>query len=379
MKKLFKKTKGLIRGTSTAVLLSVVIHAVLFFAAGVWIVFKIIDVPETKFVPPPPVERPKMRLKKLRVKVKPTAKPRKTTQRITSARKSAAMPDIQLPEMGNMGAGLSSVGGFEMMADIAKMTIMGAGKSVGNDLEGTFYDLKKDRYGDPVSGMVAATGYNSTPPYVDVINRFLKNDWSPRVFSEFYKSPRKLYATHFMIPPMRSSVAPKKFGIEDDQFEAALWAIHYKGEISHQTGGTFRFWGFGDDVLWVRLNRKVVLNASTMYLEGIKDPDNWQSSSRMNRRKIIGLSHCRVGDWFTLLPGETVEMEVLMGEVPGGMFQATILVEEQGVEYPENDQGTPILPIFKTMKLPPHMIDEIKYTLVPGEADLESGPIFSVY
>ncbi len=57
----------------------------------------------------------------------------------------------------------------------------------------------------------------------------------------------------------------------------------------------------------------------------------------------------------------------------------TLLVEEFGVEYPENDQGTPIFPVFKTMSLPPHIIDEIKYLLVPGEADLESGPIFSVH
>jgi hypothetical protein len=56
-----------------------------------------------------------------------------------------------------------------------------------------------------------------------------------------------------------------------------------------------------------------------------------------------------------------------------------LLVEEQGVEYPINEQGAPILPIFKTMPTPPHLIDEITYLMPPGEADLAGGPIFSVY
>ena len=199
MKKLVQKTKGLIRGTSTAVLLSVVIHAVLFFAAGVWVVFKIIDAQEAKFDPPPPVERPKMRLKKLRVKVKPTAKPRKTTQRITSARKTAAMPDIQLPEMGNMGAGLASIGGFEMMADMSKMTVFGSERSIGNDLEGVLYHLKWGRNGEKFDEMETLI-HKVCVPFKDEVNKFLANDWNPEVFAKYDRSARKLYASFFMLP-----------------------------------------------------------------------------------------------------------------------------------------------------------------------------------
>jgi len=379
MKNFVKKTRGLIRGTSTAVVLSVAIHAALFFAAGVWVVFKFIDTQEVKFVPQK-IERPKMKLKKLRVKVKDQAKPRKTTQRISSSRKSAVLPPIQLPEMSGMGAGLEgSIGGFEVMADIENMSIMGAGQSVGNDFEGKFYDLKRYKDGTPVPGMTTAVGYNSTPPFTDAVNKFLANNWSPSTLEEYYSPPQKLYATHFMIPPMSSAIAPDLFGI-DSGVEAALWVIHYKGKIAHKKGGKFRFWGYGDDVFFVRMNKKIILNAGTDYLDEIKGPDEWQESDEgLKLKKIVGLSRCRVGDWFTLKPNEPVDMEVLMGEVPGGWFQMTLLVEEFGVEYPENDQGTPIFPVFKTMSLPPHIIDEIKYLLVPGEADLESGPIFSVH
>jgi hypothetical protein len=49
------------------------------------------------------------------------------------------------------------------------------------------------------------------------------------------------------------------------------------------------------------------------------------------------------------------------------------------VEYPENKYGGPILPAFKTMPIPSHIIDEIEYVVIPGDTDLESGPIFSAY
>ena len=82
-----KITKG---GTSGFVI-SLVIHAALFLLAGLLVVFTVQQKEEKKFVPPAPVERPKMQLKKPKVKVKKTTKP-KTTQRIVTKMKSASMP-----------------------------------------------------------------------------------------------------------------------------------------------------------------------------------------------------------------------------------------------------------------------------------------------
>jgi len=79
--------------------------------------------------------------------------------------------------------------------------------------------------------------------------------------SEYKRAPHKLYATQLMVPPCSSSTAPAKFGV-DEATEAAMWAIHYKGKIAHKTGGKYRFVGFGDDVFYIRLNGKIVLNAS---------------------------------------------------------------------------------------------------------------------
>ena len=74
-------------------------------------------------------------------------------------------------------------------------------------------------------------------------------------------------------------------------------------------------------------------------------------------------------------------MEVLIGEIPGGAFYAMLCVQEEGVDYPERDiaTGGPLLPVFKTLETPDHLIDEMGYTLPEGHVDFYGGPIFSAY
>lgn len=59
-------------------------------------------------------------------------------------------------------------------------------------------------------------------------------------------------------------------------------------------------------------------------------------------------------------------MEVLIGEEPGGVFCAMLVVEVEGVDYPMNKFGGPIHPIFKTAEPSPDLIDAIYYNLFPA-------------
>jgi hypothetical protein len=378
MKKLLKKTKGLVKGASTAALLSAAIHIILLLVASTVVVFSIIQHNEAKFVPVK-IDRPKMDLKKLRIKVKDSSKPRQTTERIVSTRKSASMPEISVPKMTGMGSGLGKgIGGFQMMADISSMTLFGGSRSIGNDLEGTLYDLKRDRAGNFISDMQPTTAENRG--FALAVNKFLASDWDKKVFDPYFRSPRKLYAIHLMLPPFGSPLALEKFGLEEG-IEAGCFLIHYKGRIAYPKGGKFRFWGNGDDMLYVRINRKLVLDGRTrdFWNELLKTPDNWTSSDPENRKYFMGMGYAWIGDWFELEPGVPVEMEVLMGEDIGGRTSAMINVQEFGVEYPKNQNGMPILPAFKTAPIPQHIVDEINYSLIPGESDLTGGPIFSAY
>jgi len=105
MKNFSNKSGKTVKGIPSAVLLSIVIHAALFLLAGMLVVFTVVKKEEQKFEPPKAVERPKMRLKKPKVKVKKTSKP-KPTQRIVAKVNRANMPDIQLPEISGIGQDL---------------------------------------------------------------------------------------------------------------------------------------------------------------------------------------------------------------------------------------------------------------------------------
>ena len=70
-----------------------------------------------------------MKLQKLRVKVKQTAKPQQSVQRITSVRKENQNLDFDIPALSGMGSGLDkSIGGFQMVADLSQMSLFGGGK-----------------------------------------------------------------------------------------------------------------------------------------------------------------------------------------------------------------------------------------------------------
>lgn len=372
VKRKSKTEKGLLKGTPTAVLVSAGIHLALLLMAGGLVVFTIIDKKEAQFVPPAKIDRPKMDLLKPRVKMKQSAKPR-AMQRISS-KAVQSMPDIQLPEVSSVGSGLSGgVGGFELMPDVSEMGLLGSKKSmaIGNDLQGTFYSLAMDRRGNLLKRTEGEVEGD--------LKRFFSNDWNPRAFARYYRMPQKLYATQIMIPPVNSTIGPQQFGM-DESMPPVFWMILYKGKIARPEGGRFRFCGSGDDILAVRVNGKTVLNASYWGPGGkYQSLMDFQNASDKEPRYWLGNSVMYVGDWFELKPGEPVEIEVLIGEVPGGEFYAMLLVEEEGEEYSVKEDGGPVLPIFKTAEIPDSVRREIEYSLIPGEADLEDDLMFNVY
>ncbi|MEN8256161.1 MAG: hypothetical protein ABFR33_11910 [Verrucomicrobiota bacterium] len=374
MKKKTGKNQKITKGMSSAVLLSIAIHAALFFLAGMLVVFTVVKKKEQKFEPPKAVERPKMKLKKPKPKVKKSARP-KQAKHILAKVNPVNMSEIQLPEIsgGGLGGGLGQGigGGFDTLPDLSEPTLFGATQSIGNDFVGTFYDFKRDRRGRNTP--------MSTQGYTASVAKFVRSGWkSSYLSSRYYHAPRKLYATTFMVPPVFSVVAPEVFG-EPDTIPYA-WAVHYKGQLVHKDDITFRFWGMGDDVLVVRVDGEVVLNACWPTASGYHGvpaiASFWQSSSADSHKYYMGNNVAVVGDWITLEAGVPLDMEVLVGEVGGGYFTAMLAVEVEGVEYGKGPQGNPILPIFKTSVPSLDMVETIHENLVPGEVCVTNGPVF---
>lgn len=371
MKKLIQNTKRLIKGAPTAVVVSLLFHAGLFMLAGMLVIFTIVRPKEVAFEPPPPVKVPKMPLKKLQVKMKKPTKP-KSTAKITAVVNRPDLHDIQFPDLASsgIGAGLSSGGEVVSFGDMPEFEeeegLLGKEKSVGNDLEGTYYDIKRTRSGT----------YNGEEnvTWIATVDKFIREGWDTTVLSRFYRSEGKRYATCIMVPSMSSSIAPSAFG--EDPGSGLYWLVHYKGEIVYPEDITFRFWCAADGFMAVRVNGEMVLFDAWQY-----ERENFSVRWRNNdsQSNIYRLGHntlMEVGDWITLKAGEPQDFEVFMGD-QGGLCALMLVVQVKGVKYPQNKQGGPILPVFKTAKLSHDLIDRIYFDLAPNECSLTNGPVFS--
>lgn len=264
-----------------------------------------------------------------------------------------------------------------MTPNPSDFTMFGAKNSVetGNDLIGTFYAFNLDRQGRPIA--------MSEDMLTGLIGNFLNNDWSPHVFAPYFRSPNKMYATQIFIPRVQSEQGPAYFGVDPAKVEPSRWLVHYVGKFMSREGGKFRFRGFADDVLIVRVNRKVVLNATQIWGGDrggkLSNAMGYRPSSVDKRTYALDVDRTPpLGDWFDLEAMKPADIEILIGEMPGGAYASMLVIEQYGVDYSLNPAGGPILPVFKTAETPEPVLEEIMYNIPDGKALLEGGPIFNV-
>ncbi len=208
-----------------------------------------------------------------------------------------------------------------------------------NGLIGILYDLKQTQKREP-SGI-------SGNDYTRVVGDFLANDWSESVLNRYFRATRALYADQIFIPLMDAGRAPKAFGMEK-VIKPSAWIVVYKGQVSPPEDGVYRFAAYADDIIAAAVNGKTVVLAgrpdTTKYLNVWSAPD-------APTRIPAGNGNLVFGDWITLKKDEPVDLDVLVGERPGGLFCAFLLYEKQGVEYQRNSKGEPQLPVFQIGRL----------------------------
>lgn len=202
-------------------------------------------------------------------------------------------------------------------------------------LIGILYDLKQNQKHEPQKA-----------DYPLVIGDFVREGWNEADLNKYYRVTKPLYATQIFIPRMNANEAPKAFGAEK-QVKPSQWVIHYKGQVSPPKSGTFRFVGLADDIIVVAIDGKTVF-IGTHPGSRLKD-HGFDVSPHDGPKTPSGLAQW--GEWLNLKGNEIYDMEVLVGERPGGQFGAWLMVEEQGVDYPR-DGGKPILPVFQLAEHP---------------------------
>ena len=198
-------------------------------------------------------------------------------------------------------------------------------------LTGHFYDLKQFKDGKPSK--------LEEKDYPIELKKFVNSGWNPANLERFFVGPNPLYTTQIFIPSLDASQGPLAFGL-GGRVQPKMWVVHYQGNVVPTESGTFHFVGVGDDVLVVRFNGRVVLDAgfcsltdhqpSTFYPSvGLKlDPKN------MGFYKGLGK-----GDPVQVTGGQSYPIDILIGEWPGGQFKVFLMLEKEGVEYRERCQG----------------------------------------
>ncbi len=371
MKTFNKKSKGVVKGAPSGFVISLLIHAAAFMLAGLFVVFTVVQKEEKKFVPPKPVDRPKMKLKKPQVKVKKSAKPKATTRIVTKVQK-ANMPDIQLPEMSGISDGLvGDIGGFEFMPDLSELASpFGETISTGNDLKGQFYNMNRGRDGQPIP--------MTSDQMEALLHSYFASGWRQSKLSRYYRSPNTIYATTICVPTVMSQLAPEAFGEQDS--EGWCWAVLYEGELVYPEDITFRFWGVGDKLMAVNVDGETVLICAYNSSRRIEFADIWQSKDPNDNVYYFGEHRARPSDWITLKAGEPKSIKVLMSDIEGGLVYHMLSVEVQGEEYPRTRAGGgPTFPVFRTAEIPVATMDRIYSDLYPGDTTLTNGPIFRDY
>lgn len=365
---------------SSAAMVSLAIHAVLIVVAVSFVAVKVIVKPEQTFETKQ-VRRPKVPLKKLQVPVnikkKKTQAP-KLRKRIV-VKKEVKSVEIKMPEITGIKGGtgyLDGGGGLGSLGFGLEIDLFGGNKGSGNELEGTFFDLKAKPDGSPsdLKELPGKEDRGQNNKYTEVLRNFAGSWNISRFEKRYFKAPKKKFATTFQVPYMRADEAPKAYAV-DDVVKPKRWVAYYNGKIAAPESGRYRFWGIADDVLMVRIKRNLVIDANWPGLKG-KITD-WESDDERNRKfksggKEQGLV---IGDWFFLGKDKPTDMEVLIGEQPGGQFFCRLFIEQDGVDYPKAPDGRPILPIFKTVDVPEKLVPQMK--IDPNVGTVE-GPNFGV-
>lgn len=219
-------------------------------------------------------------------------------------------------------------------------SVFGARKKKSGALVGIFYDLKQTQQRQPVP--------NALENYPKALDEFMVAGFDETLLNRYFRAALPLYSTQFSVQSMSAAAAPQAFGV-DSVVKPSLWVVHYKGQISPPADGTYRFVGGADDVLIVAINRKVVLAGQ---LPTTKFPKlNWTQPSDAGPR-VAAMNEAVYGDWLDLKANTPVDIDLLVGERPGGVFYGVLLYEKRGETYPKNSNGRAILPLFQLAPQP---------------------------
>ena len=250
---------------------------------------------------------------------------------------SSSLPSLAVPAGSGLGQGTTG-GGSPQTNPFG-----GAVDSGATGLVGYFYDLKQTNETPP-----NPTGMTQALWRTDML-RLVADNLNEEDLSKYLKSSAPLCTYGFDIPEQASTNAPVAFALKN--VKPNLWTIIYRGKASVPEAGRYRFVGFGDDLLYIKLNGKEVFDggclpmSSDNSLHAVYNSTLWKDLDSWVPRK---------GAWFNVDQGDVVSLDILIGDW-GGKCGFNLFLEKEGESYDQApDNVMPKLPFFQIgAKLPP--------------------------
>jgi hypothetical protein len=267
----------------------------------------------------------------------------------TSKAVSEAVSHLSLPAAEGTGLGKSGGAG-----DRGGGSDYGSSSGQGTGLVGVMYDLKQTPDGQPTdmaendvekTSMIDPAWQTGKPKrnQVDLLRKFVVS-WNMGLFEDYYKAPMTLVTPQICILQKPSVDAPKAFGA-GDTIKGRRWIVVYHTKIIPPDSGRYRFIGFGDDFLVVRINDLNVLDGSYPDLGEALD----QSANNL-KEDVGGTAHYvayHCGNWVDMTAGISMDMQVLIGEGPGGESGFILMIQKEGDGSPKGDY-----PVFQLHDTP---------------------------
>ncbi len=324
------------------------------------------------------------------------------------------MTDIDIPTPltipdSNSALKLQGVLPFGRPGGGGKMGDGGEGDGRGNlkgMLQGVFYDLKQTKDRRPTD--VASS--NMHHGILPVMKKFVNGSWQRQYDNEgrvhypaldsYYCSSTRLWNSCFYIPvQINAEEAPAAFQCENEVNPSA-WVCIYSGNVVAPFSGKFRFVGFGDDVLIVRFNKKIVFEFGwysyslarrfeayddwTRYLNSGSNRQAISDSEFYSRNKLDvydpGFDRHGIakGAAVEVQEGQVYPIEILISEIPGGSFNMMLFVEQLNANGQPLESPPEPYTLFRTTLDLPEQPNGSRNGKLPSPSFKPYGPIWRV-
>jgi hypothetical protein len=338
---------------------SILAHVIFGILATVWIVQTIQAQRKVTFSSAPPSVNPSTRAMKAEAQM---AQKRKTMSAPVQAKRIVTLAtkvNVALPQMpalamtsivtpmrmagmsaSGLGVGSSGIGGNGPSGSGSGPQLFGFRGGRGG-LVGAFYDFKQDASGNATDMAGGSPAAENAANALDAkkVKEFASNGFDDSVLSNYFRGPEPLSANQIFIPTINADLGPAAFNLQD-KVKPRRWVVVYRATVTPSVSGRYHFLGAADDWIIVRFDNNIVLDGSIAAVQPSANtgrtfpfPSMTQATQSLREGKTIEVSST-----------SHYEMQVLIGELPGGESSAFLQIEKEG------EPGAPMFPVFKLAK-----------------------------